>query len=168
MKMRLAVFSLAAVMSFGASAALAQETTQKTQKDATSGEGQHAKRHRMRGGDRGEHMQKMAQELGLSEDQKAQFKTIHEQQRTKAMELRNNESLTREQKMEQMKALKESTHSQIQNVLTADQQKKFSEMKQHHKGRMGKGMRGQGRRGGWGEGKSTTPGQTQGAEPKKQ
>ncbi len=98
----------------------------------------------------GKHIQKMATELGLTDAQKTQIKSIHEQQRTKAMELRNNESLTQEQKMEQFKALRESTHSQVSSLLTADQQTKFAAMKAGHKGRMGKHGR-KGRRGAWGD-----------------
>ncbi len=136
----------------------AQTTSQEKKTDA-----QH-ERH-MRGGKMGrmggaKHMDKMATELGLTDAQKTQIKSLHEQQRTKAMELRKNESLTKEQKMEQFKALRESTHSQMTSLLTPEQQTKFSAMKAEHKGRMGK-HRKMGRRGAMGDKADQKPEATQ-------
>lgn len=93
------------------------------------------------------HMGMLAKELNLTDAQKTQIKNLHEQQRAKAQELKANESLTREQKMEQFQALRESTHSQVQGVLTPEQQKQFSEIKAKHKEHMGKRRA---RRGDWG------------------
>lgn len=123
----------------------AQTAGQNTEKKA---DGQH-ERH-MRGGKMGrmggKHMQHMATELGLTEAQKTQIKNLHEQQRTKMQELRANESLSKEQKMEQFKALHESTQSQVNGLLTPEQQTKFTEMQANRKARMGKHK---GRRGAW-------------------
>jgi Spy/CpxP family protein refolding chaperone len=108
-------------------------------------------------------MQKMATELNLTEAQKTQLKGIHEQQRAKMQELRANTSLTKEQKMDQARALRESTHSQMTSLLTPEQQNKFEAMKANRKGRMGKHGK-KGRRGSWSEknkSESTTPDSTQ-------
>lgn len=126
-------------------------TEQKTEKHQ-----RHMKAHRMHR--MGMMKGRMAEELGLTDAQKTQIKSIHEQQRAKAQELKGNASLTQEQKMEQFKALRESTHTQVQGVLTADQQAKFTAMKAKHKERMGK--RGKGRRGQWGDKQGDQPSTT--------
>lgn len=95
--------------------------------------GMHRKMARMHG----KHaMMHMSEELGLTDAQKTQLKGIHEQQRAKARELHENTSLTREQKMEQMQALRDSTKTQVQGVLTPEQQTKLSQMKAQRKQRM--------------------------------
>ncbi|HUR37000.1 MAG TPA: Spy/CpxP family protein refolding chaperone [Terriglobales bacterium] len=133
-------------------AAVAQDAPAAAQENKTDAQHQ---RH-MRAGKMGRmggkaHMGHMAKQLNLTDAQQQQLKTLHEQERTKAMELRKNDSLTREQKMEQMKALRESTHSQMNNILTPDQQKQFAEMKAKHHDRMSKHK---GRRGAWGNEKN--------------
>lgn len=136
----------------------AQTTGQEKQADT-----QH-QRH-MRGGKmkgmRAHNLQHMATELGLTDAQKTQLKTLHEQQRTKAQELRSNESLTKEQRMEQMKALHESTQSQVNSLLTPEQQTRFAEMKADRKARMGKHRKG--RRGAWNDQSDKT--KTEGTKP---
>ena len=91
------------------------------------------------------HKNMLAKELNLTDSQKNQIKSIHEQERTKAQELRKNDSLTQQQKKEQFQALRESTGTQVNGVLTADQQKRFAEMKtnrKHHRGKHHRGRRG--------------------------
>jgi Spy/CpxP family protein refolding chaperone len=116
--------------------------------------------HRGRGmGMPGERIERMADELNLSDAQKSQIKAIQEQFKTRnastfeelktlhetarqQMKDKNTEGAqaTRDQikaKMETLKAAGEQMSSQIRNVLTADQQAKFDEMKQNHKGERG-------------------------------
>jgi Spy/CpxP family protein refolding chaperone len=143
----------------------AQTTGQVGTTDTSKQADSHHQHHRGKMGRMGgaQHMQKMATELNLTEAQKTQLKGIHEQQRTKMQELRANTSLTKEQKMEQAKALRESTHSQMTTLLTPEQQTKFTEMKANRKARVGKHGK-HGRRGAWGEKNksgSTTPDSTQ-------
>jgi len=120
--------------------------------------------HRGRGmgmGMPGERIERMADELNLSDAQKSQIKAIQEQFKTQnastfealktlhetarqQMKDKNTEGAqaTRDQikaKMETLKAAGEQMSSQIRNVLTADQQAKFDEMKQNHEGQ-GKGQ----------------------------
>ena len=135
----------------------AQDAQTATKQDDKTTDAQHQRHMKGKMGRMGgkAHMDHMAKELGLTDAQQTQLKSIHEQQRAKMQELRNNDTLTREQKMEQFKALRESTQSQVNNVLTADQQKRFSEIKAHHKERMGKHRRA--RRGAWGDNQSDAP-----------
>jgi protein CpxP len=116
--------------------------------------------HRGRGMGKGmpaERIERMAEELNLSDAQKSQIKAIQEQFKTRnastfeelktlhetarqQMKDKNREGAqaTREQikaKMETLKAAGEQMSSQIRNVLTAEQQAKFDEMKQNHEGK---------------------------------
>lgn len=148
-------------------AMVAQEAPATGQADGKNADGQHQRHMRSHGkmGRMGaeKHMQKMATELNLTEAQKTQLKGIHEQQRAKMQELRANTSLTKEQKMDQARALRESTHSQMTSLLTPEQQNKFEAMKANRKGRMGKHGK-KGRRGAWSEknkSESPTPDSTQ-------
>jgi Spy/CpxP family protein refolding chaperone len=145
------VLAATACLTLSVAQLAAQDAQTTTNQDEKKTEAQHQRHMKGKMGRMGgkAHMDRMAKELGLTDAQQTQLKSIHEQQRTKVQELRNNDSLTREQKMEQLKALRESTQSQVNNVLTADQQKKFSEIKAHHKERVGKHRKG--RRGDWGE-----------------
>lgn len=155
---RLTKVVLASTACLTLSVAMVAQEAQPAPAQGKPTDGQHE--HHMGGGKMGrmggaKHMQKMATELSLTDAQKTQIKTLHEQQRAKAMELRNNESLTKEQKMEQFKALRESTHSQMNSLLTPEQQTKFAAIKAQHKGRMGKHGK-KGRRGAWSEHKGET------------
>ncbi|HKF00787.1 MAG TPA: hypothetical protein VKB49_00690 [Candidatus Sulfotelmatobacter sp.] len=75
------------------------------------------------------HLQMLSEKLNLTEDQKAKLKPILEDQAEQLRSLRNDTSLTPEQKAAKKKAIHESTHDQINAVLTPDQQARFKEMK---------------------------------------
>jgi len=77
-------------------------------------------------GKRGEAMK---EKLGLSNDQAAKLKTHNEATHSKIKAIRDNQSLSMEQKKEQMKAVKESSKAQRNSILTAEQIKKMDEMK---------------------------------------
>lgn len=83
--------------------------------------------------------EKMKAELGLSNDQAAKLKSLNEQTHSQMKAIHENTSLTDAAKKEQMKALKQSTKTQRQSILTAEQNKKMAEMKKNH-------MKGQGKR----------------------
>jgi periplasmic protein CpxP/Spy len=107
----------------------------------------------------GERIEKMAEKLNLSDAQKSQINALQEQFKTQnastleelktlhetarqQMKDKNREGAkaTREQikaKMETLKAAGEQLSSQIRNVLTAEQQAKFDQMKQKHEGKRG-------------------------------
>jgi Spy/CpxP family protein refolding chaperone len=141
---------LAATACLTMAVAVAQDAPAANQENEKKTDAQHQRHMRGKMGRMGgkAHMGQMAKQLNLTDTQQQQLKSLHEQERTKALELRKNDSLTKEQKMEQMKALRESTHSQMNNLLTPDQQKQFAEMKAKHQDRMRKHK---GRRGAWNE-----------------
>ena len=76
-------------------------------------------------------MDKMKTNLNLTDDQVAKLKTQHSTMQAKAEKIKTNESLSREQKKEQMLALKAEAKTQHGKILTAEQLKKKEEMKKN-------------------------------------
>ncbi len=72
---------------------------------------------------------RMAEKLGLSADQQAKIKALHEQERAQGEALRADQTLSREQKMEKRKALREATVQQVDAILTPEQRTKAQEMR---------------------------------------
>ena len=76
-------------------------------------------------------LDKMKTNLNLTEDQVAKLKTQRAANHAKAEKIKNNESLSREQKKEQMMALKIEAKEQHNKILTPEQLKKKEEMKKN-------------------------------------
>ncbi len=85
---------------------------------------------------RAEMADRMAEHLGLTPEQQAKVQAIHQAERTQAEAIRNDASLSREQKQEKRKALRESTVQQVDGVLTPAQAAKAREMRAKAKDRM--------------------------------
>lgn len=75
------------------------------------------------------HLDKMKTSLNLTDDQVAKLKSQRAATQAKAEKIKNNESLSREQKKEQMMALKAEAKAQHEKVFTAEQLKKKEELK---------------------------------------
>ena len=101
--------------------------TTETQDQSQSQMGKH--RHGDGKQDMQQHIDKMATELNLTADQKTQGQGIMKDQMGQARSVRQDSSLSEDQKEAKLKELHESTHSKINAVLTPDQQKKFTEMR---------------------------------------
>ena len=86
------------------------------------------------------HAAMMKEKLGLSNDQAAKLKAYNEATHSKMKAIRENQSLSKEQKRAQIKALKETTQTQRKAILTTEQQQKMEEMRKDGKGM--KGMKG--------------------------
>jgi Spy/CpxP family protein refolding chaperone len=81
--------------------------------------------------------------LNLSDEQKSQFKSIHENARSQIESVRNDSSLTPEQKQAKVRSIHQNTQQQVAGILTPEQREKM------HEGRRGPGRRGgEGRPGG--------------------
>lgn len=80
-------------------------------------------------------MDKMKTKLDLTDDQVAKLKSQRAANQSKAEKIRNNESLSREQKKEQMMALKADAKAQHNKILTPEQLKKKEEMKKNREGK---------------------------------
>ncbi|TET38495.1 MAG: hypothetical protein E3J72_03130 [Planctomycetota bacterium] len=110
-------------------------------------------RHRSSSADR------MAERLGLDDDQKAKVKAITDEMSKKMREIWSNrnqdEQMTREERRALMEKAREDMDLAMQEILTPDQYDKFKEMNQGGRGGMGGmfgGRRGRSSRGGRGGG----------------
>jgi Spy/CpxP family protein refolding chaperone len=79
--------------------------------------------------------------LGLTGDQRAQLKAIHENTRGQVGAIRNDGTLTPEQKMEKLRTLHQNSRQQVSTILTPEQQEKMRQQRQLRGGREG-GLRG--------------------------
>lgn len=75
------------------------------------------------------HLDKMKTQLSLSDQQVAELKTQRENMQSKLMAIKQNQSLSREQKRDQLLALKTEAKEQHKKIFTADQMKKMEEMR---------------------------------------
>ena len=77
-------------------------------------------------------LDKMKTNLNLSDEQVTKLKTQRAATHAKAEKIKNNESLSREQKKEQMMALKSEAKDQHKKIFTLEQLKKREEMKKNY------------------------------------
>jgi Spy/CpxP family protein refolding chaperone len=83
-------------------------------------------------GEKGGHgmaMGRVANELNLTDAQKAQLKPMFQQQREQMQALKADTSLTQDQKREKMQQLRADGRKQFLSVLTPEQQQKLREMR---------------------------------------
>jgi periplasmic protein CpxP/Spy len=93
--------------------------------------------------ERGERGEKFAKELNLTPEQQADMKSIRENMKQQAQAIKNDSSLTADQKKAKFKELRKSSHEQMMAKLTPDQQAKFKEMKKEHRGNHRHGRKGE-------------------------
>lgn len=74
------------------------------------------------------HIDKMKTNLNLSDDQVSKIKALRMANQAKVEKIKNNESLSREQKKEQFMALRAESKEQHNKIFTADQLKKMQDM----------------------------------------
>jgi Spy/CpxP family protein refolding chaperone len=133
MKSKVLVHSLLiAALAVPAESVFAQDSATATPDQQTQTQGEQGKGHR---GMRGKRMEWMAKQLNLTDDQKQQLKQHHEQERQQWQALRQDTSLTKEQKREKMKAMREQDQQFMDSILTADQKTKLAQLKQERKAR---------------------------------
>ena len=77
----------------------------------------------------GKRMEKMKSTLNLTDEQLAKMKAEKEVFKSKEEAIKNNESLTTDQKKEQLKLLKDEKRNSFKSFLTPGQLKKLEEMK---------------------------------------
>ena len=122
----------------------AEKEEMNKKKEEWKAKGKDGKSFGKRGGEnggRGQFGQQAAffkKDLNLSADQETRLKGIFQDFQAKSKDLRTNNSLSQEQKKEQMKLLAKQYMDQGKSVLNADQLKKLDEMKGKHKGRRNK------------------------------
>jgi Spy/CpxP family protein refolding chaperone len=80
-----------------------------------------------------QHMAMLAQKLNLTDAQKEQFQQIGRDMRKQGMAIRQDSSLTEDQKKEKMLALRKQAHQQMFGVLTPAQKGQLKQMREQHK-----------------------------------
>jgi Spy/CpxP family protein refolding chaperone len=76
----------------------------------------------------------LAKELGLTTDQQAKMQTLRDQEREAAKAVRNDTTLSEDEKHQKMQDLHKNFQSQRRAILTPDQLKKAAELREQHKG----------------------------------
>ena len=118
----LAAFSVSAFAGTQDQSSAAPQTQQQT-----SEQGHGARQH-----------DRMANALGLTDDQKAQMKQHHQQQMQAMQILKADTSRTPEQKKEKTKEMHQQSEQFMEGLLSPEQKTKWEQMKaqhkQHHKG----------------------------------
>ena len=123
MKNRLSLTSLFLILAVAAVPALRAQ-------DAAPADKTEQKRERGPGGGRGPNLEQIAQDLGLTADQKAKIGPILKDHAKQMQDIRKDESLSREDKMAKGKAVREDERKQIAAILTPEQLKKFEERRE--------------------------------------
>jgi protein CpxP len=80
-----------------------------------------------------QHMAMLAEKLSLTDAQKAQFQQIGRDMRKQSMTIRQDSSLTDDQKKAKMQELRKESHKQMFGVLTPEQKEKLKQMREEHK-----------------------------------
>jgi periplasmic protein CpxP/Spy len=111
------------------------QTSQETPAPAPD---KHAGMHHHNGESADQHLQMLSEKLNLTDDQKAKLKPILQDEIQQIKTVREDSSLSQEQKHAKLESIHESMHDQIHAVLTPEQQAKFKQMRQEqmekHKG----------------------------------
>lgn len=84
----------------------------------------------------------LADRLNLSDDQQAKVKSILTDSQKEQQGIRDDSSLSQDDRRSKMRSLRESTNSKIRDVLNDDQKKKFDEMQQQMRDRSKEGKGG--------------------------
>ena len=88
------------------------------------------------GGHKRHHGQEMA-DLNLSEEQKAKFKALNEDQHKQMAELKKQDNITVKESRERMEALRKDHHAKVQALLTPEQKTQIEKKKVERKAKMG-------------------------------
>lgn len=77
-----------------------------------------------------QHMAMLAQKLNLTDAQKTQFQQISRDSRNQAITIRQDSTLTQDQKREKIIALRKQSHQQMFSVLTPEQKEQLKQMRE--------------------------------------
>jgi Spy/CpxP family protein refolding chaperone len=93
-------------------------------------------RHAGRRGARMRGMQMLAKKLNLTDDQKQQFRKIHQDTVQQAKSIRSDSSLSNEQKRDKLQQLHKQAHQQMFAVLTPDQKDQLKQLREQRRKQM--------------------------------
>jgi periplasmic protein CpxP/Spy len=75
-------------------------------------------------------MEHLTKELNLTKEQQEKIRPIIEKEMKDIRDVRQDTSLTQEQKMEKIKVIHQATQAELNKILTPEQQKKYAEMQE--------------------------------------
>jgi Spy/CpxP family protein refolding chaperone len=84
---------------------------------------------------RAKRLEEMKTKLNLSDEQVAQIKASQEAQRVKVEAIRDNEQLTKDEKMKQLSTLREDNKNELKKVLTEEQLQKLEQIRKERANR---------------------------------
>lgn len=88
---------------------------------------------------RGQRMQQMVEKLGLTDDQKPKVEATMKDQREKMTALRDDTSLSADDRKAKVKEIMEATDAKMKTILTADQYAKWEQIRKDMRQRMQNG-----------------------------
>jgi Spy/CpxP family protein refolding chaperone len=132
MKRHLLALTLSTVLGAGAVNMMAQNQDQGSQQN----ERRHGRRF-----DPQQRVNMLAKRLNLTDDQKQKVAGIFADMQQQMQGIRNDSSLSREDRMAKMKSLREQTDDKINGILNDDQKQKYTQMKQQAQERMQERMK---------------------------
>ena len=138
MRKSLCTIAIAGLLGLGMTA-FAQDNT--TQQPADT-QAMHGPAHH--GMDPDQQLAHMTKALNLTSDQQTQIKPILENQHEQMMQVHQDQSLSRQDKMAKMKSLSDDSHGKIEAVLNDQQKQKFEAMQQKMEERRQQHMHGGG------------------------
>lgn len=77
---------------------------------------------------------RMLQRLDLTPDQKTQVRNLLQTQRQKVQSIRQDAALSPEQKQDQIKEIRQSTHRQVLGILSPEQQARLKQFQERRRG----------------------------------
>jgi len=119
-------FAVALFLAYSVTTRAQDAGTQESKAQAQTENGMHH-------GQRAGQLERLSKELNLTDEQKTKVKPILDEQTKQMHATQEDSSLTQEQKHDKMKQIHETTHSQINDILTPEQQKKFAALKEQQK-----------------------------------
>ncbi len=128
MKNRILAIAFASVVGLGASMAMQQDQQAAPQRSERG--------HGRRQFDSQQRVNIMAKRLNLSDDQKQKLQTIFADSQQQMQSVRQDSSLSREDKMAKVKTLRSQTDEKINGILNDDQKQKYAQMKEQGRERM--------------------------------
>ncbi|HXH49499.1 MAG TPA: hypothetical protein VNM47_09150 [Terriglobia bacterium] len=83
---------------------------------------------------------RMTKQLQLTDEQQAKIKPIIEEQHKQMMDLRQDTSMSREDRFAKFREVRQQSLEKIKPILTTEQQKKWQKMQEERRGRRGRPM----------------------------
>lgn len=106
---------------------------------------QDANKDAKKGGKRGfsveQQMERMSEQLSLTDDQKPKVKAVLEESQKKMQEMRGDSSVPQDQRREKMQTLMQEQDKKLKGILKAEQYEKWQKTREEMRGKRGEGKK---------------------------